>query len=136
MLSFVNGTLTLTNRIAVAGNPERMVLNAAQTKLFVVAANSDELIVINTATNKIIGDVNASAPAGVLGSGKIVPKGSNPNSVALSPDESTAYVTNGGTNSVAVINITGKRPVVTGLIPTGGTPTPSASVQTVRRFMW
>ncbi len=122
VLSFSGGVLTLTNRIPVAGNPERMVLNAAQTKLFVVAANSDELIIINTATNTVVGEVNATAPQGVVGRGKSVPKGSNPNSVALSPDESTAYVTDGGTNAVAVINLTGKKPVVTGLIPTGWYP--------------
>lgn len=88
-----------------------MVLNAAQTKLFVVAANSDELIIINTATNAVVAQVNASAPTGVLGHGKYVPKGSNPNRVALSPDESTAYVTDGGTNAVAVVSLTGKAPV-------------------------
>ncbi|MFI5102238.1 MAG: bifunctional YncE family protein/alkaline phosphatase family protein [Terriglobales bacterium] len=122
VLSFINGVLTLTNRIPVSGNPERMVLNAAQTKLFVVAANSDELIVIDTGSNKVVSEVNASAPADVLGNGKLVPKGSNPNSVALSPDETTAYVTDGGTNAVAVISLTGKKPVVTGLIPTGWYP--------------
>ncbi len=122
VLSFTGGVLTLTTRIPVAGNPERMVLNAAQTKLFVVAANSDALIIINTASNKVVSQVNTSAPAGVLGNGKTVPKGSNPNSVTLSPDESTAYVTNGGTNSVAVIKLTGKTPSVAGLIPTGWYP--------------
>ncbi len=122
VLNFSSGVLSLTTRIPVAGNPERMILNAAQTKLFVVAANSDELIIINTATNAVMAQVNASAPAGVLGSGKYIPKGSNPNSVTLSPDEKTAYVTNGGTNSVAVISLTGKTPVVTGLIPTGWYP--------------
>src|ERR1035438_9395168 len=99
-----------------------MELNAAQTELFVVAANSDELIIINTATNAVTAQVNTSAPAGVLGSGKLVPKGSNPNSITLSPDEKTAYVTNGGTNSVAVISLTGKKPAVLGLIPTGWYP--------------
>jgi sugar lactone lactonase YvrE len=122
VLSFVNGVLTLTNRIPVAGNPERMVLNAARTELFVVAANSDELTIINTATNKLQSSVNVSAPAGVLGNGKIVPKGANPNSVTLSPDESTAYVTDGGTNAVSVISLTGKTPTVLGLIPTGWYP--------------
>ena len=122
VLNFTKGVLTLTNRIPVAGNPEKMTLNAAQTELFVVAANSDELIVINTATNTVLSAVNATAPVDVLGNGKSVPKGSNPNSVTLSPDESTAYVTNGGTNSVAVINLTGKKPSVTGLIPTGWYP--------------
>ncbi len=122
VLNFAGGVLTLSTRIPVAGNPERMVLNAAQTKLFVVAANSDELIIINTATNTVLSEVNATAPVDALGNGKLVPKGSNPNSVTLSPDESTAYVTTGGTNSVAVINLTGKKPVVTGLIPTGWYP--------------
>jgi YVTN family beta-propeller protein len=122
VLHFAAGVLTLTTRIPVAGNPERMTLNAAQTKLFVVAANSDELIIINTATNKVLSKVNASAPAGVLGNGLTVPKGANPNSVTLSPDESTAYVTDGGTNAVAVISLTGKQPLVTGLIPTGWYP--------------
>lgn len=122
VLSFANGALTLTNRIPVAGNPEKMVLNAAQTELFVVAANSDELIVVNTATNTVAAVVNASAPALVLGNGTTMPKGSNPNSVALSPDEKTAYVTNGGTNAVAVISLAGRKPVVTGLIPTGWYP--------------
>ena len=122
VLNLTNGVLTLTSRIPVAGNPERMILNPAQTKLFVVAANSDELIVINTESNQVLSEVNASAPAGILGYGKRVPKGSNPNSIALSPDGTTAYVTNGGTNSVAVINITGKTPVVLGLIPTGWYP--------------
>ena len=122
VLSLNNGVLSLTTRIPVAGNPEKMTLNAAQTELFVVAANSDELIIISTASNKVLSSVNASAPVGVLGSGQQVPKGSNPNSVTLSPDESTAYVTNGGTNSVAVISLTGKKPVVAGLIPTGWYP--------------
>jgi len=122
VLNFAKGALTLTTRIPVAGNPERMVLDGTQSHLFVVAANSDELIVINTATNMVQSQVNASAPADVLGSGKTVPKGSNPNSITLSPDETTAYVTNGGTNSVAVISLTGKIPVVLGLIPTGWYP--------------
>ncbi len=122
VLNFAGGALKLTTRIPVAGNPERMVLNAAQTELFVVAANSDELIIINTATNKVQSQVNASAPADVLGSGKTVPKGANPNSITLSPDETTAYVTDGGTNAVAVISLTGKTPVVLGLIPSGWYP--------------
>ncbi len=121
VLNLTNGSLTLTNRISVPGNPEKMVLNAAQTELFVVAANSDELIIINTATNAVTTQVNTTAPFGFFGFGN-VPKGANPNSVALSPDESTAYVTNGGTNSVAVVKFFHGQPFVAGLIPTGWYP--------------
>jgi len=126
VLNLASGVLTLTNRIPAKGNPEKMILNKAQSKLFVAVNNLDALVIIDTASNKISAQVNSSAPVGVLGKGKIVPKGSNPNSVSLSPDETTAYVTNGGTNDVAVIDLTGKQPVVVGLIPTGWQPNSSS----------
>ena len=52
-------------------------------------------------------------------------KGSIPTSLALSPDEKTLYVTNAGTNSLALIRLD-KDPddsAVNGLIPTGWYPT-------------
>ena len=122
VLNLSHGLLTLNTRIPVAGNPGKMTLNRAQSELFVVATNSDALIVIDTATNKVLSQVNASAPVGLLGSGTKVPKGSNPNSVTLSPNEKTAYVTDGGTNAVAVISLTGTTALVVGLIPTGWYP--------------
>ncbi len=122
VLNLNGGVLTLTTRIPVQGNPNRMVLNKAQSKLFVTSDNADALIIIDTAANAVVSQVNTSAPKGILGNGKIVPKGSNPNSITLSPDEKTAYVTNGGTNSVAVISLAGKMPMVAGLIPTGWQP--------------
>jgi DNA-binding beta-propeller fold protein YncE len=127
VLSLAGGVLTLTNRIPIKGNPEKLILNRAQNKLYAAVNNTDALVIIDTASNTIVAQVNASAPSGLLGNGRIVPKGSNPNSVTLSPDEQTAYVTNGGTNNVAVINLAGKQPVITGLIPTGWQPN-SASV--------
>jgi DNA-binding beta-propeller fold protein YncE len=122
VLNLSDGVLALTTRIPVAGNPGKMILNRDQSKLFVVAGNSDELIIIDTAANAVVGQVNATAPEGIVGFGRFIPKGSNPNSVALSPDEHTAYVTNGGTNSVAVIGLFGWQPVVLGLIPAGWYP--------------
>ncbi len=126
VLNLASGVLTLTNRIPVKGNPNKLILNKGQSKLFVAVNNSDALVIIDTTSNKLVAQVNSSAPIGVLGKGKIVPKGSNPNSVSLSPDEKTAYVTNGGTNDVAVIDLTQKQPVVTGLIPTGWQPNSSS----------
>ena len=122
VLSLSGGKVNLTNRIPVSGNPNRMLLNKAQSLLFVAANNSDALIVIDANRLAVLSQVNVSAPPGVLGHGKDVPKGSNPNSVTLSPDERTAYVTNGGTNDVAVISLRGKKPAVRGLIPTGWQP--------------
>jgi DNA-binding beta-propeller fold protein YncE len=121
VLSLAGGALTLTSRIPVKGNPEKMILNHAQSKLFVTVANADALVIVDTASNRVLDQVNTSAPAGLLGKGNTIPKGSNPNSVTLSPDEKTAYVTNGGTNGLAVISLSGK-PTVIGLIPTGWQP--------------
>jgi YVTN family beta-propeller protein len=121
VLHLSGGTVTLTKRIPVDGNPAKMILNKAQSELFVTANNSDALIVIDTASDVVSAQVNSTAPSDYFEDGKSVPKGSNPNSVTLSPDEKTAYVTNGGTNSVAVISLTGKARV-TGLIPTGWQP--------------
>ena len=121
VLNLSNGMLAVAKRIPITGNPEKMILNKAQDRLFVVANNSDELLVIDTKRNTVEDEVNTSAPPEMLRQSNKVPKGSNPNSVALSPDEKTAYVTNGGTNSVAVIRLQGE-PRVLGLIPTGWYP--------------
>jgi len=100
VLRLAGGVLTLRHRVRVPGNPNRMILNKAQSKLFVATNNADVLLILETEENEVVGQVNTSAPAGVLGSERGIPKGSNPNSVGLSPDEKTAYVTNGGTNNV------------------------------------
>jgi len=127
VLSLAGGTLTLTRRIPVQGNPGKMTLNRSQSRLFAAVGNADSLVIVSTNSNRITGRVNTSAPQGLLGDEGLVPKGSNPNSVTLSPNERFAYVTNGGTNNVAVIRLGGERPTVTGLIPTGWQPN-SASV--------
>ncbi len=108
-------------RIPVQGNPNKLVLNKAQTLLYVAADNADAVSVIDTAKNTVIQTLPTVAPPGLL-SGTVRFRGAAPNSLALSPDETTLYVTNGGTNSVAVIALGGTTPGVTGLIPTGWYP--------------
>ena len=125
VLHLASGALTLTKRISMRGNPGKMLLNRAQTRLYVAVGNEDALVAISTNSNRVVSRVNTTAPSGLLGERENAPKGSNPNSVALSPDEKTAYVTNGGTNNVAVIRL-GEEPFVVGLIPTGWQPNSSS----------
>lgn len=109
-------------RISVAGNPNNILLNAAQTRLFVAADNSDRVSVIDTATNQIVEEIRTTAPAGVLRGPAQLP-GAAPNSLALSPDEKMLYVTNGGMNAIAVLSLSSGAPHrVIGLIPTGWYP--------------
>ncbi len=100
-----------------------MILNRAQSRLYVMSDNSDTVTAIDTASDRIIETVSTTAPAGVLQDTSRY-TGSAPNSAALSPDERTLYVTNGGTNSVAVIRLGSGRThsAVIGLAPTGWYP--------------
>lgn len=115
----------VVGRIPVGHQPNKMLLNRAQTRLYVANGNSDTVSVINTATDKVVEEINTTAPP-ELWPGRQGLKGSNPNSLALSPDERTLYVTNGGTNAVAVIRLgleAGDGPSqVIGLLPTGWYP--------------
>jgi DNA-binding beta-propeller fold protein YncE len=115
------GSGSVTGRIPVQGNPNRMVLNKAETRLFVTADNADMLYVIDTASAKIVGQARMTAPAGVLASEPS--NGVSPNSLALSSDQRTAYVTDAAMNDVAVVDVSGDMPVLKGLIPTGFEPT-------------
>ena len=117
-------TLSITGRIKTHGQPGKMIVNRAGTLLFAAADNSDSVVIVDTSNDKIVAEIKTTAPAGLFAN-RTGFKGSNPNSLALSPDEKTLYVTNGGTNSVAVIALD-KDPDdshVVGLIPTAWYPT-------------
>jgi DNA-binding beta-propeller fold protein YncE len=111
--------LGLVTRIKVPGNPNRMVVNRAGTTLFAAADNSDSLLVIDVASNRVTGTIALRPPAG-WGPNAHLP-GAAPNALALSPDEQTLYVTEGGINAVAVVRL-GAAPSVAGLIPTAWQP--------------
>ncbi len=109
-------------RIKLPGQPNKMVMNKAQTLLYVVQDNSDSVAVIDTNTDQVIDEIPTTAPVSVFPNTQNY-KGAQPNSLALSPDEKTLYVTNAGENAVAVIQIgNAGNAVVTGLIPTGFYP--------------
>jgi YVTN family beta-propeller protein len=110
-------------RIKIAGNPNKMILNRSQSRLYVAADNTDTVTVIDTSSNRVIENISTVAPAGLLENPEGY-TGSGPNALALSPDEKTLYVTNGGSNAVAVISL-GERnatSAVEGLMPTGWYP--------------
>jgi YVTN family beta-propeller protein len=120
----VKPALTITSRIKTHGQPGKLIVNRAGTLLFAAADNSDSVVIVDTAKDRVVAELKTTAPPDTFANSNGF-KGSNPNSLALSPDEQTLYVTNGGTNSVAVIALE-KDPDdsrVVGLIPTGWYPT-------------
>jgi YVTN family beta-propeller protein len=115
---------TVTGRIPVGGQPNKMILNRAQTLLYVANGNSDSVSVIDVSTDQVIEEIAITTSNGSFSTPRDL-TGNNPNSLALSPDEQVLYVTNGGTNSLAVIQLRTairRSTRVLGLIPTGWYP--------------
>ncbi|HEV2111015.1 MAG TPA: bifunctional YncE family protein/alkaline phosphatase family protein [Gammaproteobacteria bacterium] len=111
----------LTARIPVKGTPVEMLLDKAAAHLYVACDNSDTVAVIDTAKGQVTGEIATIAPAGVVNPSYGY-RGVAPNSLALSPDGTRLYVSDGGTNAVAVVALDRPVPVVLGLIPTGWYP--------------
>ena len=99
-------TLRVIGRIALPGQPNRMILNQAGSRLFAALSTDDTVAVIDTRTSRVIQEIPTTAPPSIFPNPDQL-KGSNPNGLALSPDEKTLYVTNGGANSVAMISLAG-----------------------------
>lgn len=110
-------TPSVVKHIPVQGNPNKMVLNRAQTKLFVASDNADLVSVIDTTRNVVASTVTTTAPGNVLAASKFKYKGSSPDGLALSPDDSRLFVANRGTNSVAMIVADVPQPYIIALIP-------------------
>ncbi len=109
-------------RIAVQGNPNKMVLDRVQKTLYVASDNADVVSVIDTGSNTVTATISTLVPPGLLPASEARYKGASPDGLALSPDGNALYVANRGTNAVAVIPLRGRQAKVAGLIPTGWSP--------------
>ena len=126
----------LTTRIPVPGQPNKMALNASQSMLYVAQDVSDSVGVIDTDSNTLVENIPVTAPAGLLPNSLAGFKGNDTNSVAVSKDGLSLYVTNGWMNDVAVVRLDPpKESQVTGLIPTGWYPN-SVSFSNDGQFMY
>ena len=145
----------VTARIPVKGQPNKMVINRAQTLLYVAEDQTDTVDVIDIdpgpthamTYNTVIETIPVLAPPGLLpssfyysGSSSEIANpiytGANTNSLALSPDESRLYVTNGNLNDVAVVQLAGANAgQAIGLIPTGWYPN-SVSIDAAGKWMY
>src|SRR5215469_12913831 len=125
------------SRIHVSGQPNRMVLNRAQSLLYAAEDNTDSVAVIDTASNRVLAEIPVTAPNGLLPRWKLRFRGNDTNSVTLSHDEKQLYVTNGWMNDVAVVQLNPdpRQSQVSGLIPTGWYPN-SLSLSVDGQYMY
>jgi DNA-binding beta-propeller fold protein YncE len=113
---------SLVARIQLDGNPNGMTLSADGSRLFVAQDNQDQVAVINTATNKIIHKIDTRGPASLNFPANTT--GAAPTAVAINRATHTLFAVNAGSNSIAVIPLSGPHAFKTiGLLPTAYDPT-------------
>jgi DNA-binding beta-propeller fold protein YncE len=109
-------------RIQLDGNPNGMALSQDGSTLYVTQDNQDQIAIINTATNKITHKVDTRGPSYL----DFPPNttGAAPTAVTVNNATKTLYAVNAGSNSIAVIPLTGHDAFRTvALIPTAYDPT-------------
>jgi len=119
----------VVGRISLSGQPGKMILSPAQDRLFIALGSNDSVAVVATDSNRVLEEIDTTAPKSLFRDFQGW-KGSIPTDLALSPDQRTLYVSNGGANSVAVIALgrlanshaTARDSGTVGLIPTGWYP--------------
>jgi YVTN family beta-propeller protein len=107
----------VTAEISVGLHPAGVALTHDGKRLYVANANSDTVSVIDTVVHRVVESISVKPDPSLL-------FGSLPNALALSPDESTLFVANGGNNALAVVKLADPThsSQVVGFIPAGWFP--------------
>jgi YVTN family beta-propeller protein len=109
-------------RIQLEGNPNGMTLSADGSTLYVAQDNQDQVSVIDTARNRVTHKIDTRGPA-YLGLPDST-TGAAPTAIAINHANNMLYAVNAGSNSIAVIPLSGRHAFTTiGLIPTAYDPT-------------
>ena len=105
---------TLVKVIPVPSGPNKAALSADQRTLYVACGNDDSLVAIDTQTDETVYKVSLSRPGYAF-------KGAWPDDIAVSPHDDRLFVTLGGENAVAIVDLATRS--VLGRIPVGWYPT-------------
>ncbi|MFD2571278.1 bifunctional YncE family protein/alkaline phosphatase family protein [Spirosoma soli] len=102
--------------IEVGLHPNALVVRPDKRALYVANGNSDNISVIDPATDAVTGQI----PIGLFASDSTL-IGSSPNGLAIDEAGNTLFVANGLDHAVAVVTL-GEKPTVAGYIPTEAYP--------------
>ncbi len=108
-------SFTEQQQIQVGLLPSSMTTNRAGTRLYVVNGNSDTVSIIDTAADRVVGEVSVKPS-------ERLPYGSSPTAVVLSPDEQRMYVALGANNAIAQFALAGDEAELQGFIPAAWYP--------------
>jgi YVTN family beta-propeller protein len=110
-------TKKVLRRATVGRQPTKLVASRDATRLYVANAGSDTITVVDRATLAPARELRVGARGAALRG-----LGANPNGLALSEDERTLYVSLGGVNAVALVDLATPDGYVRGWVPTGFYP--------------
>lgn len=116
VVSVIEGaTGNVLSQVQTGAAPNALLLDRAQSRLFVANGTGDTVSVLDTDRDRVTKTVVLRPP-----DARGLPSAS-PTSLCLSPDEKTLFVTLADMNAVAVVNV--DKGTVTGYIPVGWYPT-------------
>lgn len=94
--------LAVDKRIKLKGEPTALLLDHTARQLYVAEDDSDTVAAFDIDDGDLIQRIPIAAPPSIFAN-RDGWKGANPNGLALSPDEATLFVANGGLNAIAVV---------------------------------
>jgi DNA-binding beta-propeller fold protein YncE len=113
---------SLVARIPLDGNPNGMALSSDGSSLYVAQDNQDQVAIINTATNTITHKIDTRGPGQLNLPAKTT--GAAPVAIGINRTTNALYAVNAGSNSIAVIPLSGPHAFRTSaLLPTAYDPT-------------
>ena len=129
-LNVVGAKLSLARRVVTKGQPDAFALGARGRRLYVAEDNTDRLVTLDPASGRVLEAIPTAAPPRLTAMTAHL-GGAGTNSLSVSPDGRTIYLSNGGENAVAVVRLSptargqagAGASTVVGLIPTGWYPT-------------
>jgi DNA-binding beta-propeller fold protein YncE len=112
-LSVGPSAIKVGRRIRTVGQPVAFARNRSGSRVYAALDNTDAVAVIDAARARLVETIATAGPKAVLPqAGRLGGAGSN--ALALSSDEATLFVSNGGENAVAVVRLgdgaQGRRP--------------------------
>ena len=98
------GKIRVLGRVPLPGQPIALIANRSGSRLYVALDTTSQVAIIDTRHDKVVETLNVTAPESVY----TIPQtlgGANTDALALTPDQRTLLVTNGGQNSLAVVRL-------------------------------
>jgi DNA-binding beta-propeller fold protein YncE len=111
-LAIAGDKVRVIRRLPVQGQPTALLANRTGSRLYVALDMTNHVEVFDTARGVLMEKFDTVAPAAVYDNRKKL-GGANTNALALTPDEHTLLVSNGGQNSVAIVRLSGSAMGVT-----------------------